>query len=288
MRLYLLMLPVALAACSGPNAETLLAELRVVASIPDKPEVAPGEENEVTATVVDPLDQGFDLVVWTCVPSAPGEPCLDAGAPLDGRAAVVRDAGSSEVVSIGVPELLLPALQADGAPEEIPVTLWTLACIPDACPIVETLETALLTPAGSAAREEARALLGDPTSMLQALPLEGVAAATRPVIASLRSEELRNQNPVITAAPSELEGVTSGGRLEFQVEATDEGALSAFGYTTAGGFEERVFEGSGGVMELAWLPGDEAEAGPVGLYVVVQDDAGGEALWRGDTRIDAP
>ena len=73
-----------LVACEpGPNEETLVDSLQIVAATADPPEVAAFELYTLTATVVDPADEGFDVLMWTCV----DDTCDAVMASVDGSAA---------------------------------------------------------------------------------------------------------------------------------------------------------------------------------------------------------
>ena len=55
-----------LGACMGPNDETLVVELRVMAMVAEPPEVAPGAMTTITVHVADPLDEAPEVLFWTC------------------------------------------------------------------------------------------------------------------------------------------------------------------------------------------------------------------------------
>ena len=85
----------ALVACSdGPNADTLVDDLRVLAIQATPPEVAPGDSVRFDLVVADPLDRGAEVLFWHC--TSLGEGCLEQGTPhvwtpaLDAQRAVVE------------------------------------------------------------------------------------------------------------------------------------------------------------------------------------------------------
>ena len=61
----------------GPNAATVVDELRVLAIVADTPEARPGESVPLQHLVLDPQERGFDVLSWTC--TFTGEACLEAG-----------------------------------------------------------------------------------------------------------------------------------------------------------------------------------------------------------------
>jgi len=94
-----------LSACEpGPNVETLVDSLQVIAAVAEPPEVALFEPYELTVTTIDPDDEGFDVLVWSCV-----EDC-EVVSPT-------RDAETSVATLVPV----------------APVPTWILACAPGVC-----------------------------------------------------------------------------------------------------------------------------------------------------------
>jgi len=89
----------------GPNEETLVDSLQIVAAVAEPPEVAPAEPYEVAVTVVDPEATDFEVLVWSCLE----DDCAAAPAVVDGSEAVTTVAS------------VTPAPQ------------WILACEPGLC-----------------------------------------------------------------------------------------------------------------------------------------------------------
>lgn len=119
MRRALPWMLVSLAACGGPNPETLLYELRVVAAVAEPPEVAVGESYQLTATIADPLEEGGDWMIWSCLGE---EGCL------------------VEQGELGVDE---PTATQLGV---APVPAWVMACAPGACDLVGATPAQLRDP----------------------------------------------------------------------------------------------------------------------------------------------
>lgn len=95
----------ALAGCAeGPDPDSLVKGLTVLAAALEPPRITPGEPFDAVVTVADP-DGGAVVGAWTCQPEA----CASASAPLEGDAVTLT---------------LTP---------EAPGVLWLLACSPGTC-----------------------------------------------------------------------------------------------------------------------------------------------------------
>lgn len=127
--------------------------------------------------------------------------------------------------------------------------------------------------------------LRDPYGWLQRLPLEGVTAGTRTVRVTELPPEKRPGNPVITEAPAGP--LTAAPEEALSLRFVAPGAFIASGITSAGAFgaiNTNVAED--GSVDLTWFaPTDEGDAR---LYVVVDDGAGGAAVWRGSVAVSSP
>ncbi len=91
----------------GANSETLLEELRLVAAIAEPPEVAPGEPYSLTAIIADPLGEGAEVALWSCLPESD---CIEETTDLS-------EDWSVSTQAIGV----------------APLPLWIAACAPGVC-----------------------------------------------------------------------------------------------------------------------------------------------------------
>lgn len=170
---------------------------------------------------------------------------------------------------LGPCEIETPELVGDTASVELlgvlPAPVWVVACVDGSC------------------RDPDEADLRDPYAWLQRLPLEGVAAGERLTRITDAPPEERHQNPVFTTTPPEsLPPVSSDEVVDLTWTAP--GAVRASGLTTAGAFGEVSTElDPEGTAELSWYaPG---RAGEADLYVVVDDELGGTALWRGSASV---
>ena len=111
---------IVLAACEpGPNEETLVESLQIVAAVAEPPEVAPFEPYTLTATVVDPEQEGFEVLMWSCL-----DDCESVRPDVDGTQALAT------VASVA------------------PVPGWILACAPGVCDLDDPRERDLKDPFG--------------------------------------------------------------------------------------------------------------------------------------------
>ena len=104
----------------GPNEETLVDTLQIVAAVADPPEVAVMEPYTLTATVADPAQEGFEVLMWACLEGA----CASVLADVEGSAA------AATVFSVA------------------PIPGWILACEPDLCDLDDPRERDLKDPFG--------------------------------------------------------------------------------------------------------------------------------------------
>lgn len=138
------MVLLALLGCgAGPNEETLVPDVRVMAAVAEPPEVEAGASVELAVHLVDPVGEGVEGVLWTCVDL--GEGCLEAELPAAG-ATLLDPVDGVATVTRGVPAELAPVV-ADGS-TVLPVPVWVLACAPGVCPLID--EVARAPAAGTA------------------------------------------------------------------------------------------------------------------------------------------
>ena len=237
-----------LAACMGPQDETLIAELRLVAMAAEPPQVAPGEPFNLTLTVADPLEEGGDLLVWSCVPDEPF-PGLTELPPLPTGCV-------SQYLPLTAEQLEVPWVGV------APLPLWGIVCAPGLCGDLTDVP-------------EDR--LEDPFAWLQDLPVSGVSAGFRTTPVAVGDEGESPTNPALEVVPDLIEAdPVEGAVLDFVAV----GATSAYGYATAGGFSAASYEvASDGSVALTWLPPDPPTQ--TQLYVVFEDGLGGVSVWLG-------
>ena len=249
----------------GPQRETLVDDLVVLAAVPSSPEVDAGESFGVDVHLGRPNAAAVDLLVWSCFP-ARDEACLEEGS--ENRFVVVEDAQEVSSVERTVPlELAFPL----NAGEELPLFVWSMACETGLCPLIEDAK----------AGQVDESTLLNPIDELQELPFDGVSLAAQRIWLSARSPEERRKNPEVAASFEVPELVSAGESvmLDFQVEDHME-VVEAYGYSLSGGFGEvsaRVFEGE---VALEWFAPEELEGSePTRVWVVFQSEEGGSAVW---------
>lgn len=233
---------VAVTGCnSGPNEETLVKELRVLATLSTTPEAQPGERVDLQSFVVDPDGEGYDVASWTCTTT--GERCLEAAAEGGGAWDGLRAEASPEQPWFSS-SVLVPPFFAEFVDEQ-PLPLiahYTLACRPGRC---RALELALAEPAaGSDEADELAALLADPVDMMTDLPMQGVSLGLRRLTVSTRAPGDRVDNPTFTVTqpgglplPAEVDAGAEVDLL-FSMEGPRDADAAVWLYTDAGGFRD--------------------------------------------------
>lgn len=254
-----------LAACAaGPNEETLLDEVRVVAVVVEPPEVAPGEAATVTVTVADPLGEGPGALAWTCTNL--GDGCLEAAEP--GLGALTGEVEDGRLVATKTAPAALAGVVADGE-TVLPLPLWVLACVPGLCPLVDD---------PTADPEATAAFFADPFAGMEDLPMVGASLALGRVAISTRATPLAN--PVVTTDVTE---VTAAPGEAVDLVFAVEGGATAYGYTTGGGFDMTEYPVKDGAVTLTWYAPEEP--GEFRLYIVVNGEDGGSAIWEATATI---
>lgn len=263
-------LGILLGGCSGPNDETLLAELRVLAMVPDAPEIAPGETTTLSTTVVDPAGQGGDVLVWTC--TFLGETCLEDD---EGRSVSVVPSTDGTITTAVTAS---PTLAAVASAEPLPLIFaWALVCEDGLCPLIEQVQ---------AGETIDPALWADPFDWMDDLPLQGTSLATTTLDLSTRPAGERHAAPSLSVTPM-AETVAPEETLTLDVLASGELGEEAkvWGYAEGGGFsstDERP--DATGALTFDWVA--PAEAGAVPVYLVLVDGLGGTALWQGSLAVE--
>lgn len=231
----------------GPSEETLIAELRIVAMATDPPVVEPLDPFQLTITVADPLGEGGDLLVWACVPDKVAD------------TVALESACVSDLQSIDADQLTVDQLAI------APLPLWALACAPGLCGDLSSVP-------------EAR--LQDPIAWLQELPISGVSAGFKLTPVAQEGDDPPAVNPKLLTTPTSpvVADPVDGTELTFVAQ----GAATAYGYATAGGFSAPSYDvSSEGDVTLTWFAAEE-QSTPARLYVVFEDGRGGVEVWLGD------
>lgn len=267
------------AGCMGPDDDTLIDELRVLAVVAEPPEVEPGATVQITTYIADPLAEPGaappDVMVWTC--ALLDDTCYESSEP--GQGATVGQPENGTYVTTRTAPAALIGVVNDGT-TVLPLLLWTLACAPGLCPVIDL---AAASPPPDVSEPDGATLatfLADPIGGLEALPLVGTSLALADVAVSTRALPITNR---VIAPLSEAPEVDVGGAVELTF--TVDGPGTAYGYTTRGGFDATDYEvnaapeAAGGTVTLTWFGGDEA--GPADLWVIVNGPMGGTAVWGG-------
>jgi hypothetical protein len=252
-------------ACAmGPNDETLIPELRVMAIQADPPEANPGEQVALEVTIADPLGTGAEVLLWHCTDL--GEGCLEEGTEHSWSLNLEGD-------SVGATASVPAALAAFATDEPLrAVQLWALACEPGLCPQVADPQAWDLS---------------DPTAWLEELPMTGVSLAFDRMAISSREDGL--ENPTVQLLSPEPSSVAPGELVELrfgvQLDVPANADSFAYGYTTAGGFDATEYAiGDSGEIGMGWYAPDEPTTAR--LYVVAQDGVGGVAVWVGEVVVE--
>jgi len=260
------MWPLWLLGCmAGPNPETLIDELRVVAMVAEPPVVAVTESSQVTVHVVDPGSAGFDLFFWTC--ASLGQGCLEDQLGLDPRATIMLGAQGPQTMTVELPDLSA----VEGWGEELfPVSLWALVCTSGTCEFPLPQEVLEL-----------------PTAWMEEQPLQGVSLARKSLwLSGDAAFAATVSNPVLQPLFELSESAVSEEKLElsFSVTGDEDASFQGYGYASAGGFsktEVDVFEEQ---FAIDWYA--PQQSGQATLYMVVQGELGRTALWSGDIQVE--
>ena len=263
-----------LAGCMpGPQPETLVDDLLVVAVVPSTPEVGAGETVTTEIHLGLPNDTPVDLLVWSCFPLGE-DTCLETG--TENRVTVFEGAPGVSSVDQTVPVEIAGLLTATG--EEFPIFLWSMACESGLCPLIEDAK------AGTVSEDR----LVNPINELKTLPFDGVSLAARTLWLSGLSEEERRKNPVVEADFEVPTAIAAGESISLAFSVEEYGdTIDAFGYSLTGGFgaiSSRVFEGQ---VVLDWFAPEEVESSETTqVWVVFQGEAGGTAVWSSEWMVE--
>ncbi|MEN0068044.1 MAG: hypothetical protein AAGA48_38295 [Myxococcota bacterium] len=239
MRRWLWMLA-SVGCMGGPNLETRIGELRVVAAKAEPAAVKPGEAYDLRLWVADPLALGAEVLTWSC-PDQAGD-CLP-------------QTSSVPTPSEGITPSFVQRRIAAPAP------VWVLACPDGTCGDLDN-------PTADQLR--------DPFGWLQDLPLAGVSAGSRLPPVALDPTAEPPVNPTIQDAPKAM---LDREAIEVELSFSVEGATDAFGYATSGGFESPSNPvDDKGTVTLTWVPDPEDEDGEA--YVVFTNGSGGTEVWQ--------
>lgn len=255
----------ATAACApGPNVETVLDELRIVAAVAEPPELMPGETTDLTLSIADPFGKGAVVLVWACTEDRGG--CVENEDDLQSRVSL----GTMKNQRFVTQHTLSDGLAAFAADEPQPTTLWMLACEPGLCDLIDAVEDAR-----DGADVDVSDVLADPIAWVSAQPQYGLTLARKSLRFSTRDPAERNRNPNIDVLVQDL---SLGPDEEFvlPVSVSDDTVQSVYGFASAGGFAQTAFDVLNGTATLRGYAPDTP--GEVDFYVVADDGMGGTAV----------
>ena len=264
--------------CGETSPDTLVEELRAIASVAAPPEVGPAEPFEYTTYIFNPSEAPVDVWTWSCTNL--GEGCLEA---LGGSESIVRTTVEGLAPTLTRTLSATPAL-AGILPETGALTatqVWTMLCEQGTCPALDIVENK-----GAAEEwpEDTIALLSDPLAWMSDLPTDGTGLAYQLITTSLAEE--RHQNPSIQSSPNNPDSLQKGEpfTLEFRVSGTFTDDARLYNYISSGGFE--MTDTFVNVDDCTFLNGvapDKEES--VTVWVVLLDGFGGVDVWTREMEV---
>jgi len=258
--------------CGDTSPETLVDELRVMASVAEPPEVRPYTPFSYETYFANPDDEDVVALTWVCTNL--GEGCLEA---LGGAQSISYTDLEGTAPTWERPLSVSPALFGI-LDEETTITAtqaWTLACVRDVCPIIE--KAADIDPEEEWP-EEIQDALSNPLAWMSKLPMEGVSLAYQLLTTSLSEEP--HQNPTLEPSSDNPESLKRNKTfsLSFTVDGQFSEQAQLYNYMTGGGFmNPNTFVTASDTFELkgtAPKSGDETR-----IWIVLVDGKGGVAVW---------
>jgi len=257
--------------CGETSPETLIDELRVIASVAEPPEVQPGATFDFTSYVANPDDRVGAMATWVCTNL--GEGCIEAaGGTVSLASAALEGEAQVWTRTLDLASALAPVV-AEG-----PVTatqVWTMACRQDTCPVLDAI--ASLSPTDPWP-EELRNDLANPTTWMADLPMADVSLAYQLLTASFSDEP--HQNPTLTPAadmPTSLARDQTFS-LPFTVDGDFAEQAQVYGSITGGGFKmPSTYVEAGDTITLEGTAPKDAEEARI--WVTLVDGQGGVAVW---------
>lgn len=262
----------ALMACGETSPDTLIDELRVVASVATPPEVKPGEPFTFSSYAANPDDGSAQALTWVCTNL--GEGCLEAqGGALSLNVTQLDGLAPQWERTLSASPILQPVL---AEAETLTATqLWTVICTPNTCPIIDEVDGE----DGMNAWPEGLAnQLANPLDWVTDLPMEGVSVAYQLLTTSLSDQP--HENPTIDADPNNPTELDLGSTFEltFTVDGDFTEQAQLYAYASAGGFMTlNTFVEAG---ETVTIEGTAPEKGDsLRIWAVIVDGYGGVAVF---------
>jgi hypothetical protein len=268
----IIILMAGLIGCGETSPETLVDELRVVASVASPPEVRPGEPFLYQSFAFNPDEEPLESLTWVCTNL--GDGCIEAG----GGGVSIHTEDLSGVSptwdrSLSVSPALSAILVETGPMSSTQV--WTLTCVTGLCPVIEDargLDGLTEWP------EDLHGELADPLDWMVDLPMTGVSLAYQLLTTSL--SDTPHENPTLEADPTNPTELELGQQFELSFELTGEFSEQAqlYNYASAGGFETLItyVQGVGTVVVTGTAP---KSGDTVRVWIVLGDGSGGIAIW---------
>ncbi len=255
---------------------SVITDVQIIATVIEPPEILLGESVGLTVTVADPQQRDLEVMAWLCLPVEGS--CLESLLPARSWARV------TDVLDEDATFMFrgLSTIELDTDAESVRTSVNTLVCERGACPIMDRVRASGLEPDADLGR-----LLADPEAILRELPFDGTHLAVKTLPVLLQEPRDRNWNPRIvpkftgfpTFEPSEAID------LEFKITDANGDPATGFAYTTVGEFDAPKVAVSQSELAMRWIsPDDRSIDGRI--YIVVEDDRGGTALWRASATLE--
>ena len=257
--------------CGETSPETLVDELRAMASIAEPPEVQPGQIFSYQTFFANPDDDPIVAMSWVCTNL--GDGCLEAagGSQSISHTSLVgvaptweRELSVSPALSDLVDEGGLTATQ-----------LWTLVCLEDVCPVIDEaigVDSAQTWPDNLAND------LSNPLEWMRDLPMDGTSLAYQLITTSTSDDP--HENPTLEFEGEAFDELSRNQSftLSFKVTGEMSDQAQVYNYISGGGFKmPNTFVSSGDTIDLEGVApktGDTAI-----IWVVLVDGYGGVAVW---------
>jgi hypothetical protein len=259
-------------ACGDTNPETLVDELRLIASVAEPPEVGPAEPFDFSMYIANPEASDVETVTWVCTNL--GDGCLEAAG---GSLAVSTTTLSAEASSWSETLSTAPALLGI-LPETGPLSataVWTLVCDPGLCPMFDEASSLQSQDVWS---DDLAERLENPLDWMSGLPTVGVTLAYRLITVTTETDRRANPTLMLDGTPTvELEKGKNFS-LSFVVDGDFGDEARLYNYTSGGGFAiTDTFVEPGECVTIDGTAPEEA--GPITLWAVLNDGLGGTAVW---------
>ncbi len=264
--------------CGETSPETLVDELRVMASVAEPPEVRPGETFQYETYFANPDEAPVTALTWVCTNF--GDGCMEA----DGGSLSIASSQPEGAAPVWErPLSVAPSLASVVTDEGITATqLWTLVCERDICPVIDE---AIGVDPQQPWPDSLRTQLANPLAWMSDLPIKGTSLAYQLLTTSSSDEP--HQNPVLEIngdPPGELKRNQSF-TLTFRVDGDLSEQAQVYNYMTGGGFKTpNTFVASGDAVEIEGIApkdGDEST-----IWVVLVDGFGGVAVWTEEIPVE--